>query len=398
MADRSRRQRGEGAVFKRSDGRYVAMIELKPGPEGQRRRKTVYGTSTADVIKKMGKLRRQRDDMGDLVTSDQTVEQWLTYWLEEICGPKLKPSTLAGYTSVVSQRLVPSLGKRRLSDLGPEHVRSMHKKMAEQGLAASTANQAHRVLAAALGDALKWGRVPRNVARVVDAPSVIARPERGLALDEALRVLTLAAKDNTHGSTWFAALMLGLRQGERLGLRWSSVDLDAGTIDVEWSLQRVPVKAGVPQVRTTLEHVLLDGTMVLVRPKTNRSRRVVPLPAVVWRALEHRSRVAELERPHYEVDHDLVWCRPDGRPIHPRFDYDVWQALLTGAGVGHHTLHEARNTAVTMLYDAGTDEQTVAMIAGHSNVGVTRGYRRVPIEARRAALDAVGARLALNVD
>lgn len=54
-----------------------------------------------------------------------------------------------------------------------------------------------------------------------------------------------------------------VRAGEALGLRWEDVDLAAGTLSVRHALQRV------------------DGRLVLLEPKTRRSRRTLHLPQIV---------------------------------------------------------------------------------------------------------------------
>ena len=79
--------------------------------------------------------------------------------------------------------------------------------------------------------------------------------------------------DDRSAGLWITALGTGLRQGELLGLRWEDVDLDAGRLRVRHTLARV------------------DGKLVLLEPKTERSRRTVMLPAVVIEALRaHRTR------------------------------------------------------------------------------------------------------------
>ncbi|MGH8055604.1 MAG: tyrosine-type recombinase/integrase, partial [Stenotrophomonas sp.] len=74
-------------------------------------------------------------------------------------------------------------------------------------------------------------------------------------------------------AVYAVAVAAGLRRGEVLGLRWADVDLDARTLRVRGSLQRV------------------NGQLVLVEPKTKLSQRPVPLPEVCVAALrEHRAR------------------------------------------------------------------------------------------------------------
>lgn len=77
-------------------------------------------------------------------------------------------------------------------------------------------------------------------------------------------------------------LFTGLRQGEALGLRWSDVDLDACTLRVGMALQRVRRGPGNP------------CPLVLVEPKTSRSRRSIDFPRAVAEVLR-RHRAAQVE-------------------------------------------------------------------------------------------------------
>src|SRR5207248_2376455 len=119
------------------------------------------------------------------------------------------------------------------------------------------------VLRRALGQALRWGLVSRNVATLVDPPHV-ERPElHALDPDQAGRLLAAVRGDRLE-ALYAVALALGLRQGEALGLRWQDIDLDAGTLSVRVALQRV--RGDRPR---------------LVEPKTRQSRRTLPLPAPI---------------------------------------------------------------------------------------------------------------------
>lgn len=408
----TRRQRGEGSVFVRADGRHVGIVNLGVDPEGNRRRKHVYGTSTADVVKQMGALRRQLADRGDLPTADITVAKWLDYWLEDIAAPRLKPGTLTGYKSVVELRLKPTLGRHRLSKLAPQHVREMHKAVEAKQLSSTTALNAHRVLSAALNDAVKWGRVGRNVAALVRAPSKEASTRTGLAVPEVIRVLEVAGTDERIGSTWLAAFLLGIRQGERLGLRWSCVDFTANTVDIAWSLQRVawahgctkpcgkrpascPDKAR-PIPRGMAHEILNAGNLVLLRPKTVGSRRTVPMIPELRAALLARWDIVQAERGEYTKDLDLVWCQKTGAPLHPRSDWAAWRHMLDVAGVGPKTLHEARNTTATLLLEGGVDTKVIAEILGHSTVVTTRAYQNVSRVMAAEALGGLADRLQLH--
>ena len=114
--------------------------------------------------------------------------------------------------------------------------------------------------------------VSRNVATLVDAPRVPRHEIRPLTPEQARQLIETSTEDRYRG-LWITALGTGLRQGELLGLGWEDVDLEAGRL----------------RVRHTLGNV--EGTLTLLEPKTDRSRRLVMLPTVVVEALRaHRTR------------------------------------------------------------------------------------------------------------
>lgn len=216
----------------------------------------------------------------------------------------------------------------------------------------------HRILSRALKVALQRGRVARNVATLVDAPSV-TRPEIvRLTAEEARQILTVA--DGTRlAARWSVALALGLRQGEALGLPWSAVDLDRGVLTVRQALQRQQGKG-----------------LVIVQPKTALGRRTLVLPEQLVTALKaHRDRQSAERKSAGDLwqDSGLVFTTPIGTPIDPRNDHRNWQLLLEDAGVRRARLHDARHTAATLLLIQGVPARVVMQILGHSQITLTLG-------------------------
>ena len=147
----------------------------------------------------------------------------------------------------------------------------------------------HLRLSQALALAEREGIVSRNVCAATEPPKAKAAPGQTWNATDA-RAFLAKAKDDTYWPLWLLALKTGLRRGELLGVRWHDLDLDAGTLRVQ---QTVQVLAGAP---------------CLVPPKTEAGRRVVKLSADVVDALrEHRTALA---RPTPGRD-DLGRARPD---------------------------------------------------------------------------------------
>lgn len=250
-------------------------------------------------------------------------------------------------------------------------------------------------------------------ARVFQTPpphaDVTESDRTDMPVADAVRMLKAAA-DMPDRSRWVAALLQGMRQGERSGLTWDHVDLEAGTLDVSWQLQPLPYRHGCDAdapcgkrpsqcphatFRIPIGHECerIYGAWHLTRPKTRSGRRVMPLVPWMLASLRDWREVAP--------DSRLVWPRPDGKPRTDKMDLADWHALQDLAGVRHpsgrhYHSHEARHTAATLLMGLGVDSQVIIAIMGHSSVLSTRAYLHTDLALMRTALDGVAEQLQLT--
>lgn len=380
---RRRREQGEGTLYKRADGMWVGRIELEPGPNGERRRsKPVYSKDKAKVIEKLNKVREDAAKGIEQVSQRLTVEEWMTYWLDDIAVHRIGPDTLNTYRSAIKNNIVPHIGNKPLAKLRPSDVRHMHAQI-QKTRSTRTAELAHNVLSRSIDDAMKESppRVLTNVCRLVDRPSVVSESRGHLTIEQARKVLiTSAEAGDLYATRWLFALLTGARQAECLGLEWDRVDFDKGLVDISWQLKRIKMKPGADpdaadrfDVRPGVEIRPVYRGLALRRTKTKKSR-IIPLPESVAKILKQY-------RDHATPnDFGLVWVSPKGLPIEARDDDAAWYAALERAGVPRIVLHSARHTTATLLAEMGVDEQTRMQIVGHSSVAAQRGYRHVSTE------------------
>jgi len=380
-----RRQRGEGGLYQRGDGMWVGVVDLG-WVNGKRTRKTVSSKSQMVAHRKLTALKRTLADTGAAPDAQMTVERWLEHWLADIASPRTKPRTMQGYRTTVRQHLLPHLGKRRLDQLAQQHVRAMHRALEDQGLAAGTILKAHRVLAKALTDAVREGRAVRNVATLVDAPRRSVTNRGSLTAEQARQILLHPDPMRTR---WGAALLIGARQGEALGLEWDRVNLHEGWVDLSWQLQRLGYVKGTKRldVPAGFEHQQIDGGLCLTRPKSRSGQRVIPLPPpMAWL----------LEQTPYPLRTGLVFTRPGGRPIDPSQDNKAWHAMLDDVGLPSVPLHAARHTTASLLLQIGVDPEVIKAILGHSSIVATRAYMHTSRTLTTDAMRRYGEFLALD--
>lgn len=389
----ARRMKGEGGITQRADGRWQGTLELGWGPDGKRRRRTVYGKTQRAVVVALAAERRKVAEHGTTATATTTLGAYLDTWLTDVAAHRVKPSTLRSYAAVVRAQITPRIGRHRLDRLAPQHVRQMGHDIAADH-SSSTALKAHAILAKALEDAHREGLVTRNVAKAVDRPRKAVPTREALTPVDAARILTAVARD-PDAARWGLALLVGMRQGECLGLTWEHVDLDAGTLTVAWQLQRLPYAHGCggtcghrfagncPDRHVTIpagfEAHRLDGGLWLTRPKSRAGWRHFPLPAVLARELDR------IPGPRT----GLVFTRPDGRPLDPRQDSQRWHDILAAVGIPPAPLHIARHTTASLLKAAGVDDLTIMSIMGHADATTTHGYITQDVSLQSRGLEAV---------
>jgi len=310
-----------------------------------------------------------------------TLAGFLSQWLEwlKTPPPKVRPRTLTSYGQLVTQHLIPALGRILLAKLGPKHVDSLLHEKTASGLSARTVQYLHAVLRRALNQALKWDLIPRNVVTLVDPPKV-QRPEiQPWAPEEARRFLAEVKGDRLE-AIYSVAISCGLRQGEALGLQWQHVDLDNGVIQVREQLQRI------------------DGKLRLADLKTDKSRRAITLPAVTLSALHtHRAR-QERERQFAGArwqDTGLVFTTTVGTGIDQRNLLRHFYAAIQRAGVRRVRWHDLRHCAASLLLAQGVPMKAVADTLGHSDIRLTMNlYAHLFPEAKREIAERMDAVLA----
>ncbi|UGQ43394.1 tyrosine-type recombinase/integrase [Rhodococcus aetherivorans] len=237
------------------------------------------------------------------------------------------------------------------------------------GVSARTVCTMLTVLSSALTAAVKRGLVARNVAALVDRPSVEHREMSAWEPEQAQAFRRHVSGDRLY-ACWLLTLY-GLRRSEVLGLTWDRVDFDAGTVTV--SQGRVIVRG--------------EGTAV-GDPKSARSRRTLPMPPEVVAALRALHRVQAAERlalgPGYP-DTDLVAVSVDGTPLRPETYSKMFRRRCEAAGVPVIRLHDARHTAASTMLAAGVPVLVVAKWLGHDPAMTLRVYGHAHDDALKSA-------------
>ncbi|RBM16677.1 site-specific integrase [Streptomyces sp. PT12] len=233
-------------------------------------------------------------------------------------------------------------------------------------------------LRAALNMAVRRRLVARNVAQYVTIPrhareaAAAAKAKRvPWTEQEVVPFLRYIAADRLHAP--MLLLLLGLRPAEVCGMRWTDVDLDAGTITVAVT-------------RTSVERTVVEKA-----PKSEAGRRTLPLPRVVLAALRDLRRVQSRERlaagEAYAASGRVVVDELGGA-VKTDWLRRRCYALMEGAGVRRVRPYDARHACLTWLAASGVPDVVVSAWAGHADLSFTkRVYVHPSVEHLRPAAE-----------
>ena len=383
MARKRTRDKGTGGLHKRKkDGMWVATLELPPGPDGKRRRKQVVRKDRGEAQRALRDLQAQLHEAGDVETRNIRLRDWMETYMTKIAPGDLSPKALYDRQSIVRLFINPLLGKKYIDRITTDDVRLLHetilttpRKPADREkepqdlpagtpmLSSSYARNAHNALSAALNAAKIERKLQVNVC------DLVRRPATGQAIDNALTqtqfvklMQHLAADENK--ALWATFLFTGARRGEVAGLTTDRID---GVIDISWQLKQI---TNIEEIQNSAdyEYQHIVGKRYLVKPKTERSKRVLPLPQVL----------GDLLREHVGDREGFVFVNRSGEPYDPSTIGRMWKKLMKAANMPEHvTLHGARHTFIDMLYNAEQPvrEDTVMQLVGHSSRAMSRSYR-----------------------
>lgn len=381
------------ALFKRKKGEkcyYVITTGEKTAKGSYRRQwidlETTNKEEAKDKAKSIG---------ADIVTkgkyyppSKDTFREWLKFWLEESIKSLVETGEIEGntyddYECIIRLHILPELGNYQLRQITPELLESFFiKKRKEKRLiktkgskgkyeksdltiSGRTLQKVHTVLNKSLDKAVKFKKIPENPNKQIERPKHKYKESTYMTAEEVLKFLE-TFRENKRYPLFVTALGTGLRLGELMALKWTSVDLEKMILKVE-------------ATRTTINTYAEEGNgpktvTVTKKPKTEKSTRIVPLPVDVvlalkeWKLLQREERKKNLQNYH---EQGYVFTGKYGEPLRPDSMSNRFKVLISKYGRKDMTFHKLRHSYASMLLELGEDIKTIQENLGHANLNTT---------------------------
>lgn len=258
-------------VFKRTDGRWVAAVELTPDPvTGKRRKKT----STARTRSAANKLHAEmlRSDLL-VIESDLTVEQLLSLWFSS-ARRNYKQSTIR-ITQSFLLRINEQLGPIRLAKLTPARIDLFFTELESGGMKGSSAQRIWDVLHPALEYAVNMELIARSPMTRVRKPRRASGPVQA-PTPEVVEQLFIAASGDLDMILQLRFACLGLRRGETCAMQWRDIDLEGDRLIVRHSVthgERYAIVDGPTKKENERSVPLINDSLDLFRRASTEAKK-----------------------------------------------------------------------------------------------------------------------------
>lgn len=312
------------------------------------------------------------------------VEEWIEHALLT-----LQPTTVDGYRKLCNGRLREFFESRGTTvyDLTGEDLNEFYIFLTQKGLKGSTQQKYHALIHSAYSFLMKHQYIDSNPCDYADRPK--AEKYRAAYYNQSeLAELFCAVSGSDIYIPVILAAYYGLRRSEVLGIKWSNIDFENGTIKIAHKVVEQKV----------------DGKYQAVghnKMKTESSNRTLPLIKEVAIALQklklHQEEQRWLCRDSYVHEYDDYVCVNEiGQLLSPNHISTKFGELLKENGLKHIRYHDLRHSCASLLLANGVSMKAIQEWLGHANYRTTADvYSHLDFRSKEHSAEIISQMLAV---
>lgn len=360
----TRNQKGEGTIGLRPNGTYYGRITVEGLP-----RKTFYGKTEREVRKKISQYKEQVI-RGEAYVKKIIVSDYIEEWLINYKQPSLKPASYDRLEVTYKEHIKDSyVGRCQLGSIRSTDIQRLINSKTDT-LSYSSIKKIYQLLNACF----RYAVISRDLS--FNPMDGVLMPKEAVITKKTKEIPTLSPMELEklydaskltystgkirfrYGYAYILIANTGLRCGEALALTWDCVDLKAGTIRINKSVERTKNRSGNSENKTL---------RIIGETKTKNSNRIIPLNARAKEALLFYQTLQEQEG----LQTDYVIATNTGQIVQNGAFQNMLNRMLQQLGIAHIGIHSLRHTFATNLIHSGVDIKVVSRLLGHSSVAIT---------------------------
>ena len=378
-AYKTRRGNNEGCIYQRKDGKWCAQVMVGYREDGKPDRKTYYGSSRADVARKMSEGVNNVYVKGytSADIKNETVQTLMQDWLFTYKRATITSRTFESCTRRARLHVYPVFGAMLPDLIHSEMIQRHLNRLYDGGMALDSVKKIRQLMSQFFSylsddlEVLDGNPVEKTKIHTKNRKDIAEDEDDYMALPKEVRSqIIVALESHSILKPMVLSMMLAsMRIGEALALKWRNVDLDKGVLHIETAVTVVP--------KIDDDGIVISRRNTISNTKTCASVRSVPMPPELvdtmreWKTI--RTALQEKTGISFVKQESLVFSTDEGtlrtyngtRTILDRF---LRKHRLDKQGITFHTF---RHTFATMLFEAGVNPRVVQLLMGHKDVETT---------------------------
>ena len=277
------------------------------------------------------------------------LKELLELWLERYMKHTIKIRTYNRYKSICKLHLIKDLGEYELDELKPNVLQDFLLKKIDNKYSTNTIKGIVSVLKQALRLAITLEIIDKEYCSNLKMPS---SEEKEISVFTKKEQQVIESFCLNHKKRNYIGIVIclytGIRLGELLALTWDDIDFNSNLLTIN----------------KTSYSAKVDGkTQIIVdKPKTKKSNRVIPLPNQLVKLLKIIKKESNSKY--------VITTRKLGM-VGNRLYQRTFKYILKKVNVPYRNFHSLRHTFATNAIELGMDVKTLAEILGHTNAMIT---------------------------
>jgi len=362
---------GEGSIYQRKDGRWVAALQVGFTIGGKQDVITKYAKTEQEAKQKLKEMKQTAYLQTPEARKKQTVEKYIMEWFPRY-KKNLKPAAYDRQEETIKYQILPIFGHYQIHNVVSSDIKDgMNYLQYEKKYSYSTVKKTYDALNECFRQAVDDGVIAKNPCNKQNKPMKIdfislndndynvrylLDDEIDRFCKEALRVYKDGKPVYRLGYAFILILNTGIRLGEALALRRNG--------DIDLVKNRMIIDSNISLVKNRDKKDCDNNyKFIEVVPKTKNSRRILPLnESAVYAA----KKLIELNE-----NHEFLLSTSEGNLINPQNFERTLKCILKKAKIDDCGVHALRHTYASALFKKKVDIKLISSLLGHSNVKIT---------------------------
>ena len=301
----------------------------------------------------------------------ELLDEWLLDRKESV-----KESSYIKYETIINNLIKPQLGQIDIKKITEKTILEFFKTNKIQ----NTSNSTKKIILIIINSTIKYGNKKKYLKKINKISIPIKTKHKVnyfTKVEQEILDNYLQKNLNLRNLGILLALYTGLRIGELCGLKWQDVDFINKTLSVNRTVQRI---------KNNNKNISKKTVLITSTPKTEHSKRIIPLPEFLINILKEYASVDE-----YYIFTNSV------KPKDPRAYEKYFASTLKKCSIRNLNFHALRHTFATISREAGIDIKVLSEILGHSSYHITQEiYVHISVDFKRDSIDSLVNYLKIN--